>query len=284
MIRHALAEGWLLLRSRGLISPILALALAIPISLAGVTLSIRQWLAPVIDLGDRESVVAVLLHPRLDAAARQRFMSEQALSHPEWRLTAVGPEELAQRLATWFPYLEEIMQRDGPEMLSPMVEISTLDPTSVLELKNHDEVLAVGPTSSVNQVVGRVAERFAMVLMGIAAALVAGAVLLTAVWVHLEILRHGEEIAIMRLMGATEATVRGPFLVAVAAPALLAAVVSVIFTVVAVGWMAQLAAPLGLTTTGIPLSILVAEIAGAAGLPMSAALITLERHSSDGER
>ena len=30
MMRHALAEGWLLLRSRGLVSPILAIALAIP--------------------------------------------------------------------------------------------------------------------------------------------------------------------------------------------------------------------------------------------------------------
>jgi cell division protein FtsX len=284
MIRHALAEGWLLLRSRGLISPILALALAIPISLAGVTLSLRQWLAPIVDLGDRESVVAVLLHPRLDEAARQRWMNDQARRHPEWRLVAVAPEELARRLATWFPYLEEIMEREGPEMLSPMVEISTLDPTTVLELKDHDEVLAVGPTSSVNQIVGRVAERFATVLICIAAALVAGAVLLTAVWVHLEILRHGEEIAIMRLMGATEATVRGPFLVAVAAPALLAAVASVIFTIVAVGWMAQLAAPLGLTTTGVPPAILLAEIVGAMGLPMSAALITLERHSADGER
>jgi cell division transport system permease protein len=284
MIRHALAEGWLLLRSRSLISAVLALALAIPISLAGVTLSVRQWLAPVIDLGDRESVVAVLLHPRLDVAERQGWMSEQALSHPEWRLVAVGPEELANRLATWFPYLEEIMQREGPEMLAPMVEIRTVDPESVLELKDHDEVLAVGPTSSVNQVVGRVAQRFAVVLISIAAALVAGAVLLAAVWVHLEILRHGEEIAIMRLMGATEATVRGPFLVAVAAPALLAAVVSVVFTVVAVGWMGQLAAPLGLAATGVPVAILAAQIFGAVGLPMAAALITLERHTSDGER
>ena len=78
MMRHALAEGWLLLRSRGLISPVLALALAIPISLAGVTLSVRQWLAPMIDLGDEESVVTVLLHPRLDDSSRQDWMRDQA--------------------------------------------------------------------------------------------------------------------------------------------------------------------------------------------------------------
>ena len=49
-MRHALVEGWLLLKSRGVISLVLAVALAIPISLAGITLSVRQWLAPLIDL------------------------------------------------------------------------------------------------------------------------------------------------------------------------------------------------------------------------------------------
>ena len=280
MIRHALAEGWLLLRSRGLISPILAVALAIPISLAGVTLSVRQWLAPVIELGDRESVVTVLLHPRLDDAGRRGWMADQALSHPQWQLVAVEPDELAERLATWFPYLKEVLEREGPEMLPAMVEIRTLDPTSVLALKDQIAVLAVGPTSSVNRVVGRVARQFALTLISVAIALVAGAVLLAAVWVHLELHRHAEEIAIMRLMGATEATVRGPFLVAVAAPALLAAVASVVLTVVAVGSMARLATPLGLTAEGVPLTILVVQVVGAVGLPMVAAFITLERHAS----
>lgn len=279
MIRHALAEGWLLLRSRGLISPVLALALAIPISLAGVTLGVRGWLAPVIELGDRESVVTVLLHPRLDDAGRRSFMGEQRRRHPEWQLVAVGPEELAQRLTTWFPYLEEVLRREGSAMLPPMVEIRTRDPQGVVELKAHDEVLAVGPTSSVNRVVGRTAKRFSVVLFAIAVALVAGSMLLAAVWVHLELHRNAEEIAIMRLMGATEATIRGPFLVAVAAPALLAAGSSVVFTVVAMGWMTGLAAPFGVVATGASVVVLLGQVLGALVLPLAAALITLERHA-----
>ena len=280
MIRHALAEGWLLLRSRGLISPVLALALAIPISLAGVTISVRQWLAPVIELGDRESVVSILLHPRLDGAERRTWMSEKAATHPQWQLATVEPDELAERLATWFPSLEEILDREGPEMLPTMVEIRTRDPQGVLVLKEDLSVLAVGPTSSVNQVVGRVARQFALMLISVVVALIAGAVLLAAVWVHLELHRHAEEIAIMRLMGATEATVRGPFLVAVAAPALLAAAASVVCTVLAVGFMARLAAPLGLTTAGVSPLILFVQVVGAVGLPMAAAFITLERYAS----
>lgn len=283
MIRHALAEGWLILRSRGLISPVLALALAIPVSLAGVTVSLRQWLEPVIELSDRESVVAVLLHPRLNESQRRMWISGESRSHPDWKLVEVEPEELARRLATWFPYLEEVLQREGPEMLPHMVEITTRGPQSVLALKETPEVLAVGPTSSVNRVVGQVARRFALVLLLVAGALVAGAVLLAAVWVHLELHRNAEEIAIMRLMGATEATVRGPFLVAVMVPALLAAVISVVLTVVAVGWMAQLAAPLGLAVKGASLVVLASQVLGAVGLPMLAALITLERHASSEE-
>jgi cell division transport system permease protein len=280
VIRHSLAEGWLLLRSRGLVSPILAVALAIPISLAGVTVSARQWLAPVIDLGDRESVVTVLLHPRLDAAARRAWINGQAARHASWRLREIGPEELADRLSRWFPYLEELLSREGPEMLPPMVEVTTADPTSVVGLRDDAAVLAVGPTSSVNRMVGLVARRFATVLLAVAAALMAGALLFAGVWVHLELHRNAEEIAIMRLMGATESTVRGPFLVAVTAPALIAAVTSVVLTVVTVGWMARLAAPLGLTAGGPPWWVLVAEAVAAVVLPITAAHVTLERHAS----
>jgi len=283
MMRHAIAEGWLLLRSRGLVSPILALALAIPISLAGVTISVRQWLEPVIDLGDREGVVTILLHPRLDERGRGAWIDEQTRKHPEWRLVAVEPEELVQRMSTWFPYLEELLEREGPEMLPPMVEIRTRDPQGVLELKTDDEVLAVGPTSSVNQVVGRVAGRFATVLFTVAGLLMAGAVLFAGVWVHLELHRNAEEIAIMRLMGATESTVRGPFLVAVMAPALLAAAASVVITVVAVGWISRLAAPLGLASTGPTPMVVVAQVCCAIALPLAAAIITLERHATTEE-
>lgn len=279
MIRHAVAEGWLLLRSRGLISLVLALALAIPISLAGVTLSVRGWLAPVIELGERDSVVTVLLHPRLDEAGRRGWIDRQARAHPEWRLESVAPAELAARLAEWFPYLEEVLDREGPEMLPPMVEIRTRDPEGVIALRDDIAVLAVGPTASVNRMVGTVARRLALVLISVAAALLAGAVLLAAVWVHLELHRHGEEIAIMRLMGATEATVRGPFLVAVAVPAVLAASISVLLTLAAVAPMVRVAAPLGLAATPTPVTILALQAIAAVGLPIVAALITLERHA-----
>jgi cell division transport system permease protein len=280
-MRHALVEGWLLLKSRGLISLVLAVALAIPISLAGITLSVRQWLAPLIDLGDRESIVAVLVHPALDAGRRLDWLADTARQHPEWRLEHVPPDELAHRLSDWFPYLEDVLDREGPEILPPMVEITTTEPERVAALSDDPEVLAVGPTSSVNRVVGRAGRRLATVLFAIAAALSAGAVLLAAVWVHLELHRHADEIAIMRLMGATEATVRGPFLVAVAVPSIAAAVMSMVMTLMVVGWLARLFEPLGLSGVGGPAVVIACQVAGAVILPVAAALMTLERHASN---
>ena len=48
MIWHALGEGWLLLRERGVVSLILAMALAVPVCLAGVTWAMMGWLQPVV--------------------------------------------------------------------------------------------------------------------------------------------------------------------------------------------------------------------------------------------
>ena len=148
----------------------------------------------------------------------------------------------------------------------------------VASLADDPGVLAVGPTSSVNELVGRTARRASSVLLAIAAALIASAVLLTGVWVHLEVHRNAEEIAIMRLMGATESTVRGPFLVAVMAPAVIAAAASGVMTAAAVGWMARVATPLGLRAASAPPLVLAAEVLGALLLPLGAALFTFERY------
>jgi cell division protein FtsX len=281
VIRHVLAEGWLLLRSRALVTAGLAAALAIPVSLAGITVGARQWLAPVIDLSDRDTVVAVLLHPHLSETDRRAWIARQAGAHADWRLAPVGPDILAERLGAWFPYLEEVLEREGPDMLPPLVEVSTRRPDGVAELRDDPDVLAVGPTTSVNRAVGSAARRFANVLVVVAVALAAGAVLLAAVWVHLELHRHAEEIAIMRLMGATEPMVRGPFLLAVTVPGVAAAVLSMVMTAAVMGWLVSLAAPLGLTTPSLTPWVLAAQAVAAVGLPLAAALVTLERHASD---
>ena len=280
VIRHAIAEGLVVLRERAAISVILALALAVPIALAGVGLTLHHWLGPVAELSGQKSSVAVLLHPQMESGERRRWIAELAADHPDWTISQVSSSELAERLQRWFPYLEDLMD-SGDATLPPLIEIFTDNPDSVTELEDRPEVLAVGPRSSIQQTLGRVARRLALIVGVLSFVLFAVAGLLAAVWVHLELYRHADEVIIMRLVGATEGTIRGPFLVAVAIPGVVAGALSVVGSLVTVSGLSKLASALGMAAMSIPLGILVLQLAIGVFLPLLAAVVTLARHSTD---
>ncbi len=280
VIRHAIAEGLVVLRERAAVSVILALVLGVPIALAGVGLTLHQWLGPVADLSGQRSSVAVLLHPQLDSGERRRWIAELSTDHPGWTISEVSSSDLAERLQRWFPYLGDLMD-SGDATLPPLVEILTDDPDSVTELDDRAEVLAIGPRSSIQQTLGTVARRLALMVGVVSFVLLAGAVLLAAVWVHLELYRHADEVIIMRLVGATEGTIRGPFLVAVAIPGVVAGVISVVGSLATVSGLSRLTSALGMSAMSIPPTILVLQLATAVFLPLIAAVITLARHSAD---
>lgn len=280
MIRHAVAEGWLLLRHRGVVSLFLALALAIPISLAGVTWSVMRWLDPVVGSTQRADVVGVLLHPHMDQAQRTAWLDAQRSDHPEWRLDVVAPEQLARRLSHWFPYLEDVLEQDGGSMLPPLVEITTSDPETVSVLERSPAVIAVGPRTPLRSVLATVSQGLGLALGAAAAVLLMSAALLAAVWVHLELYRHADEITIMRLVGATEPAVRGPFLVATAAPGLVAGVLAVLGTTTAVDGLSRLAETLSLPPLAASPGLLAVQGAVGLVLPLAAAWLTLVRHAA----
>ncbi len=280
MIRHAIAEGWLLLRQRGAVSLVLALALAVPISLAGMGLTLRHWLGPMVGLSGQSSTVAVLLHPRLDDRQRRKWITDENAAHPEWSISEVSNEDLVNRLGRWFPYLDDLVT-SGDASLPPLIEIVTAVPESVAVLEDRREVLAVGPRSSIQQALGRVSRHLAWAMGILSAILLAGAVLLAAVWVHLELFRHADEITIMRLVGATERAIRGPFLVAVAIPGAVAAVLSIVGSMTATAGLSRLTADLGLSPITVPPAVLVVQAAAGLVLPVVAAVLTLARHATD---
>ena len=280
MIRHAVAEGWQLLCQRGGVSLVLALALAVPVGGGGVGLTLIRGLGPMAELEGGVSTVAVLLHPRLDAEQRRRWIEEEARARPDWRITEVSSWELAERLRRWFPYLDELLSSDGAS-LPVLLEIETSAPETVAELEGRAEVLAVGPRSSVQRLLGQAARRLGWSVAALCAVLMAGAALLAAVWVHLELYRHADELTIMRLVGATEGTVRGPFLVAVAIPGLAAGLLSMVGTWAAVRSLSGVQALLGLPPLAVSPLVLGLQLVVALGLPLAAALATLARHAAD---
>jgi cell division protein FtsX len=280
VIRHAFAEGWLLLRHRGLVSLFLALALAIPIGLAGVTIAVMRWLEPAVSTAQRADTVGVLLHPHMGDDQRAAWLAGQRRDHPEWRLEVVPPEQLVQRLTHWFPYLKELLEREGAAMLPQLVEITTADPESVAILERSPAVIAVGPRTPLTSLLGRVSRSLVVALSAASTVLLIAAALLAAVWVHLELYRHADEITIMRLVGATESAIRGPFLVATAAPGLVAGVLAVLGTSTVVDGLSRLAEALGLPALTVSPGLLAAQAGVGVVLPLAAAAITLMRHAA----
>jgi cell division protein FtsX len=280
MIRHALAEGWILLRHRGGVSVILAFALAIPICLAGLTWSMMRWLGPLVDLAHEANVVAVLLHPHMDDEQRSQWIEDQRRNRKEWRIEVVPPERLSERLTHWFPYLKDLLEEAGPSMLPLLVEITTEDVASLSVLERSPAVIAVGPRSSVNRLLGRLARGMGFLLGGLSGVLLLSAALLAAVWVHLELYRHADEITIMRLVGAAESAIRGPFVVAILVPGLIAGGLAVAGTLMAAAQLSRLTAVLGLPVVHVDLAVLGLQMAVSFLLPFFAAMITLARHAA----
>ncbi len=279
MIRHSLAEGWLLIKQRVIVSLLLALSLAVPICLGGVTLAAARWLAPITELNEEESVVPVLLHPQMDVSRREEWIRNQETRHPDWQLRLLPPEQLAERLSAWFPYLASVFDEDGGAFLPPLVEIQTQDVTSLDILESSPAVIAIGPRSSVHQAIGGAAEDFALLLGLLSGILLASAAALAAVWVHLEVYRHSDEITIMRLIGATEAAIRGPFFIALVAPGVVAAVLSGAGSTFVAKYASDLTQAIGLPPVEVDITILAVQCAIAVLLPLFVGALTLSRHA-----
>ena len=189
------------------------------------------------------------------------------------------PEQLAERLSTWFPYLASVFDEDGGSFLPPLVEISTSDVTTLDILERSPAVIAIGPRSSVHQAVGGAAQDFSLLLGVLSAILLASAAALAAVWVHLEVYRHGNEITIMRLIGATESAIRGPFLIVVVTPGIVAAALSAVGTSFVAGYASRLTSAIGLPPVEIGFSIFAVQSAVAVLLPFFVGALTLSRHA-----
>lgn len=285
MIGHAFTEGWALLRRRAVVSAVLAVSLAVPLALAGFTASLGLWARPLVTLQNERSVVRVLLHPRMDAEQRQVWIRERSQQYPEWRFREVVKEELAQNLKIWFPYLEDLVEGENAIDLPPLVEVAAPNPGEVSNLRDGPAVIAVGPTSSIHHVLGRAAERSGLMLGILSLALLLSALLLAATWIHLEIYRHADEITIMRLVGATEGSIRSPFFFVAGVPGIFAGVIALTGTWYLISVIGTLATTIGLEAPGIPRWVMLGVLGLGFLLPVAAAAVTLARHAraEDGE-
>lgn len=283
MMTHILGEGLALLRRRAIVSAVLSLSMAVPMALAGFSTSLSLWSRPMVSLETHDVIVRVLLHPRMGESQRQKWISEQARIHPDWRLSEIDRQTLEERLQVWFPYLEDLLDSDDAIELPTLVEVAAGNPEEVAALAKGPAVIAVGPTSSIDRVLGLTARRMTWLLGAISTVLLISAFLLVTTWIHLEVYRHADEITIMRLVGATETAIRGPFVVAALLPGITAGVIAsaggwYFIRLVAVG-----AESVGLRPPVFPLWLMAVEVGLGIVLPTVASLVTMARHAKAGE-
>jgi cell division protein FtsX len=275
VIGHAFAEGWSILKHRLPVSLGLGLALALPLMIAGLTIASWLWLEPV-TASAGEVATTVVLDPGLDLEAQRRWVDERRVEMPSLEIELIEPEAVAERLERFFPYLEQLLVDSPSGMIPPLVEVSGGDPRA---LEGTAGVLAIGPRSDLPQRIDHAGRRLAFLLLGLATLLLVGAMTLSAVWVHLELFRHADEISVMRLVGAPESAVRGPFLVAISAPGVFAAITGPLGTLFAVQLFDRPIALLELPLMSVPSWVLGAEVVLGLALPLIATWITLGRHA-----
>jgi len=234
-LRYFLVEAWVGLARSWRVSVLAVLTIGVSLFLAGVFLLTSRNLSQSISAWKREARFAVYLDKQVSDAARQRIA--EALRGSAWveELTYVSPEEGAARFRAAFPSLAELVddQRYGD---LPGAFEARLRPISALDrdafhvwsttIAGFDGVETVDDdrewiedVEALLSVVRAVGTLLTAILLGAAIFTIAAVVRLTS-------FLYRDEIAIMRLVGATEFFIRGPFYLEGMLQGLLGAVVA----------------------------------------------------------
>jgi cell division transport system permease protein len=213
------AEAWQSLWRSWKVSLVAVLTIAVSLLLCGGFLVTFRNLSR--HIGRWRSEVAVVVYLPDDAQPAEIDDLSFVLGAPVWvrEVASVTTEEAARRFEATFPQLAELA-RVGEGDLFPASLEATLDPERVDEaqfeewvagIRLHPAALMVDADQEwLDQLAGAVRlVRAGGIALG--ALLLAAAALTTSSILRLIAHAHREEVAIMRLVGATEFYIRGPF-------------------------------------------------------------------------
>jgi len=195
--------------------------IAVSLFVGGVFLLTSGNLARALARWRAETRVVVYLRPGTPAAAVARLRGEAARG-PAWvrGATAVSPAAARARFRSSFPGLADLLRGWGEEPLPATLEIE-LAREEALPAAEYEAWLAAWRARPEVEMVDDDREWLAQlegviaVLRGVGLAL-GGVLLAAAIFTIGSVIRltaylHHEEIAVLRLVGATEFFVRGPF-------------------------------------------------------------------------
>ncbi len=201
------------------VSLLAVLTITVSLALGGVFLLASRNLSGAVERWRAETRVVIYLRSEVTPADLERLSAEAR--QPKW-VTSVEPVSAAaakKRFRDIFPSLSGLVEGLGEEPLPPSLEVAvTPGPAPPPELAAWLEAWKKRPEVSIvddDREWLRQLETVVAVVRGVGLAL--GAVLLgAAIFTIASVIRltaylHHEEISVMRLVGATEFFIRGPF-------------------------------------------------------------------------
>ena len=210
--RHAWREVVRQLRESGGAGVVAVLLVSFATTLGGVLVTGRDWVNRRLLPGTGPATVVTALQSGADApglvtAFKARFPGAHAV--------IMGPSALQQQLAAEFPELSSVLFGLGAESFPTLLEarIAPADEEAAATwLRANAAVSLVESSRHWQERLEAAVHRVVWAGAAIAGALLAGCSVLVLLVVRLLVLNHGDEIDIMRLIGAHEADIRLPYL------------------------------------------------------------------------
>lgn len=216
-VREALRRIWVSKRT----SFVAVAMITISLLIVGTFLLVAENLGRAAEEWQGKSRVIVYLET--DATPAQVQAVDRLLaSKPDFaRRRLVTREEALARFKTWFANMSDVIGQLDENPFPPSYEID-VEPRLAQARAFHDTIAAIRATSGVDQVqydwewIARLRKLVNVINV---AGLVAGGILAVAAAftianvIRLTMMLYREEIEIMRLVGATERIIRGPFLI-----------------------------------------------------------------------
>jgi cell division transport system permease protein len=214
-----LREAYINLRRSWRVSLLAVFTITTSLFVGGLFLLLSENLARLLEDWRREAKVIVYLNSSLSAAEHANLLAQVAAAEWVEDVHQVSAEGARRRFAEIFPSLSDLTLEWSEEPLPASLELS-LDPVRssdagfsawVAELRRSPAVDLVDDDRDWLRQLRLLVAVFRGIGLTLGALLLAAAILTIASVIRLTAYLYRDEIAVLRLIGATEFYIRGPF-------------------------------------------------------------------------
>lgn len=217
-LAYFLREALLSLRRGWRVSLLAVLTISVSLFVGGLFLLVTHNLRTATREWRSQARIIAYLDPAAESAAVDELRAALEGLEGVERTTFVSAQEARERLREAFPTLRDVVDDPGATALPPSIEVSTTPAAAAAALQTLAGRLEESPlVDLVDDDRAWLGRLDTVVALARGAGLLLGALLLAAaVFTIYSVIRlsaylYREEIAVMRLVGATEAMIRGPF-------------------------------------------------------------------------